>query len=74
MPIHCDNQAAIFIINNLTFHKRTKYIEVDCQGAISTPFVPFTEKLVDVFTKGLGVGVFEILYNKLDMIDIYAPT
>ena len=48
MPIHCDNQAAIFIANNLTFYKWTKHIEVDChymcdivmEGIIATPYTP----------------------------------
>ena len=80
MSMHCDNQTTIFIANNPAFHECTKHIEVDChyvkdtvmRGIISTSCTP-SEQLVDIFTKWLGITVFDSLCNRLGMLDIHAP-
>ena len=43
-------------------------------GVICMPFVPTTQQIVDMLTKGLIKPNFEFLTSKLGMIDIYAPT
>ena len=82
MPIYCDNQAAIFLANNLTFHECTKHIKIDyhairhwvLDGFITTPYVGSSDQLMDILTKGLNKASYDSISRKLGLFDLYAPT
>ena len=79
MPMYFDNLAAIFIMNNLTFHKNTKDIEIDCHvvrdqvlaGLISLSHLVTSAQIVDTFTEGLSVTSYDPMSHNTSFFNFY---
>ena len=82
MKLFCDNKATISIANNPIQHDRTKHVEIDRHfikeifdsWSICIPYIPSSQQVADVLTRGLLRPNFDFCVSKSDLIDIYVPT
>jgi hypothetical protein len=82
LKLYSDSKVAISIAHNPVQHDKTKHIQIDRHfikekldaEIICLPFVTSSQQTAHILTMSLARPTFEYLIDKLDMIDIYAPT
>lgn len=70
---YCKNVGATYLVSDSAFHARTTHIEINYHtvrelhefGDVEVLFVPSSEQLADILTKGLLVSHFHDLRFKL---------
>jgi hypothetical protein len=77
IPLLCDNESAIKLVNNPVQHSRTKHIDIrhhflrdhEAKGDIALRHVSTERQLADIFTKALDEQRFCALRSELNILD-----
>jgi hypothetical protein len=78
VPLLCDNESAVKIVNNLVQHSHTKHIDIRhhflrdhvTKGDIILEGVRSEDQLADIFTKPLDKTRCCMLRNELNILDL----
>jgi hypothetical protein len=77
IPLLCDNESTIKLVNNPISHSRTKHIDIwhhflrdhKAKGDIKIRHVSTKKQLADIFTKPLDESRFCALRSELNILD-----
>ena len=77
IPLLCDNESAIKLVNNPVVHSLTKHIDIrhhflrnhELKGDIEIRHVSTEKQLTDIFTKPLDESRFCALRSELNILD-----
>jgi hypothetical protein len=77
VPLLCDNESAICMVDNPVEHSHTKHIDIwyhflrdhQQKGDIESAYVSTHNQLADIFTKPLDKKTFSKLRNELNVLD-----
>jgi hypothetical protein len=77
VPLLCDNESAIRMVDNLVEHSRTKHIDIQHhflrdhqqKGDIEVYHISTKNQLADTFTKSLDEKTFCRLRSELNVLD-----
>ena len=75
--IHCDNQSVVKLAHNPVYHARTNHIELQHHFVgekieskeIKLMYCNTSDNVADIFTKPIGKIHFEILRQKLGVVE-----
>jgi hypothetical protein len=77
VPLLCDNESTIHMVDNPVEHSRTKHIDIwyhflrghQQKGGIEIAYVSTHNQLADIFTMPLDEKIFSKLRNELNILD-----
>ena len=78
VPLLCDNESAIHMVDNYVEHSRTKHIDIhhhflrdhQQKGDIEVYHISTENQLADIFTKLLDEKTFCRLRSELNVLDL----